>query len=271
MQTIVENRGFEVAEDAGDIGGNVNSSFGVDEPATVSRMLSWIDGLRRDEPFFLMYLPIAGHHPYETPEPRPFPERDEINRYHNALFFGDAALGVFFAELKKRALFEKTLFVVFGDHGEAFGQHEGNYGHTMFLYEENVRVPYLFALPGIVSEQTRIRRIASVIDTAPTILDLLGIPLPTIYQGSSLLDGADRMALLFTDYSSVFLGLRDGPWKFIDEVGADRAKLFRLDQDRSGAKCRRDISCARRRIQATPHEMEPRTERADSQLELGVC
>jgi hypothetical protein len=231
MQAIVENRGFEVAEDAGDIGGNVNSSFGVDEPATVSRMLSWIDGLRGDERFFLMYLPIAGHHPYETPEPRPFPERDEVNRYRNALFFGDAALGVFFAELKKRALFEKTLFVVFGDHGEAFGQHEGNYGHTMFLYEENVRVPYLFALPGIVSEQTRITRTASVIDTAPTILDLLGIPLPSVYQGSSLLDGADRMALLFTDYSLGFLGLRDGPWKFIDEVGAGRAKLFRLDQD----------------------------------------
>ncbi|MDQ3622803.1 MAG: sulfatase-like hydrolase/transferase [Verrucomicrobiota bacterium] len=231
MQSMIQNRGFEVTEDAGAIGGNVHSSFGVDEPATISRILAWIDGVPRDQPFLIMYLPIAGHHPYETPEPRPFPEREEIDRYRNALFFGDAALGRFCDELEKRGLYEKTLFVVFGDHGEAFGEHEGNYGHTMFLYEENVRVPYLVMIPGVLEKQVRVARVASVIDTAPTILELLGLAIPAGYQGDSLLDGADRMALLFADYSIPFVGLRDGRWKFIDEVGADRPKLFQLDQD----------------------------------------
>ena len=231
MQSMIENRGFEVAEDAGQIGGNINSSFGVDEPATIARILQWIDGLQTDQPFFLTYLPIAGHHPYESPEPRPFPEMEEIDRYRNALFSGDKALGVFIDALQKRGLFEKTLFVIFGDHGEAFGQHEGNYGHTMFLYEENVRVPYLLMIPGMVTKQTRVRRPVSVIDTAATILDLLGLPIPESYQGASLLDDSERMALLLTDYSLRFTGLRDGAWKFIDEVGADRPKLFHLDQD----------------------------------------
>jgi arylsulfatase A-like enzyme len=231
MQSIIENRGFDIAEDAGAIGGNVNSSFGVDEPATISRILKWIDGVKPDQRFFVMYLPIAGHHPYETPEPRPFSEREEIDRYRNALYFGDSALGTFFDELKKRGLYEKTLFIVFGDHGEAFGQHDGNYGHTMFLYEENVRVPYLVALPGLLSRQIRVARVTSVIDTAPTILDLLGFAGPEGFQGSSLLNDTERMALLFTDYSLGFFGLRDGDWKFIDELGANRPKLFRLDRD----------------------------------------
>jgi arylsulfatase A-like enzyme len=231
MQSIIENRGFDLTEDAGAIGGNVNSSFGVDEPAAIARILQWIDGLMPDERFLVVYLPIAGHHPYESPAPRPFPERDEIDRYRNALFFGDAALGIFFQELRKRGLYDQTVFIVCGDHGEAFGQHNGNYGHTMFVNEENVRVPYFVALPGLNVAGKRIARVASIIDTAPTLLDLLGLPIPASFQGSSLLEDSERMALFFTDYSLPFLGLRDGHWKFIDEIGADHPKLFRLDRD----------------------------------------
>src|SRR6266576_2870358 len=62
MEAIINGRGYQTLEDAGDIGGNHNSSFGVDEPATVARMLAWIDGLPRGQRFFLTYLPIAGHH-----------------------------------------------------------------------------------------------------------------------------------------------------------------------------------------------------------------
>ena len=43
MESIIRSRGFDTLEDAGDIAGNHNSSFGVDEPATVARMLAWID------------------------------------------------------------------------------------------------------------------------------------------------------------------------------------------------------------------------------------
>jgi hypothetical protein len=124
----------------------------VDEPATISRMLAWIDALNRNERFFVLYLPIAGHHPYETPEPRPFPEREEIDRYRNALFFGDSALATFFAELKSAASSKDALHNLRRSR-RSIRTHEGNYGHTMFLYEENVRVPFLLAIPGRVAEQ----------------------------------------------------------------------------------------------------------------------
>jgi len=231
MNAVIQRRGFGTLEDAGAIGGNFNSSFGVDEPATVERMLAWIDAVPRGRQFFLHYLPIAGHHPYATPDRGPFPESDDASQYLNALHFGDAALGQFLDGLRARGLDTNTLFVIHGDHGEAFGQHEGNYGHTLFLYEENVRVPLLVALPGAWHKGTRVKRAASLIDIAPTMLDLLGLEAPADYQGVSLLQSSPQAALFFTDYSLPLAGLRDGRWKLIAEIGSPRMKLFDLESD----------------------------------------
>jgi lipoteichoic acid synthase len=231
MESIVGNSGYQTLEDAGDIGGNHNSSFGVDEPATVARMLTWIDALPRGQHFFLTYLPIAGHHPYATPKPGPFDGSTEINQYRNALHYGDESLGALIEGLRTRGLEDNTVWVIYGDHGEAFHQHAGNYGHTFFVYEENVHVPFLIAAPGLMRGQERVRKVVSLADTAPTILDLMGMAPPASYQGRTMLGDTPSMALFFTDYSLGLLGLRDGPWKFVYEIGSGRTKLYDLDRD----------------------------------------
>jgi len=231
MDAVVQNRGYQVLEDAGAISGQHQSSFGVDEASTIRRIWSWLDGLPRGERFFLNYLPIAGHHPYDTPEAGPFPERSDADRYLNALHYADASLGELVRGLRERGLDQNTLFVIYGDHSEAFGQHEGNSGHSLFLYEENLRVPYLIVAPGLLREQTRVARAASLIDTAPTILDLLGLEPPPAWQGKSLLEAEQRLALFYTDYSLSWLGLRDGCWKYIYELESGRSKLFDLCHD----------------------------------------
>src|SRR5262249_1224496 len=93
MDAVIKDRGFDTLEDAGDIGGQHDSSFGIDEESTVHRMLAWIDAGPPDQRFFLTYLPIAGHHPYATPRTGPFPVVEEIDQYRNALHYADAALG----------------------------------------------------------------------------------------------------------------------------------------------------------------------------------
>jgi arylsulfatase A-like enzyme len=126
---------------------------------------------------------------------------------------------------------DRTLVLVFGDHGEAFGEHPGNVGHSLFLNEENLRVPYVIALPGRINGAWRAHRLASLIDTAPTILDLVGLPQATAHQGLSLLRPGEPMALFHTDYSLGWLGLRDGCWKYLFEVDAGRSKLFDVCRD----------------------------------------
>jgi arylsulfatase A-like enzyme len=96
-------------------------------------------------------------------------------------------------------------------------------------------VPFVVAAPGLVSRQIRSSRVVSLVDTAPTVLDLVGLPVRERYQGRSMLGsslGAEqRPARFFADYSLSLLGLRDGRWKFIYEVDSGRSKLFDLDTD----------------------------------------
>jgi hypothetical protein len=231
MDAIIARQGFHVREDAGAIGGNVHSSFGVDEPSTVTRILDWIDGLAGGQRFFAAYLPVAGHHPYATMGPGPFDDRTEMGRYLNALHEGDAALGDLLQGLRDRQLDRDTLIVAYGDHGEAFGQHPGNAGHTLFIYDENVRVPLIIAAPGAITSTVRVPSVVSLIDVAPTILNLLGLATPIGYEGASILQAQSQMALFFTDYSLGWLGLRDACWKFIYEIDSDRSQLFDVCAD----------------------------------------
>ena len=231
MEEILAGCDFGRLDDAGAIGGNRNSSFGIDETAAVRHILAWIDSLPSDRRFFAAYLPIAGHHPYTYAEKGPFPEALEIDRYRNSLHEGDRALGELLGGLRRRGLDTSTVVVVIGDHGEAFGQHPGNYGHTLAIWEENIRVPLLMAVPGMEAAGARAGGTASLVDVPPTVLDVLGIERPIAFQGASLLDGADRMALFFTDYSLGLLGARDGCLKYIHELESGRSRLFDLCTD----------------------------------------
>jgi phosphoglycerol transferase MdoB-like AlkP superfamily enzyme len=229
MDALVAASGFAQAEDAGAIGGNRESSFGIDEAAAVRRILAWIDSIPRGRPFFAAYLPVAGHHPYAYSMAGPFSDSTDEGRYLNAIHDGDASLGTLLQGLRSRGLDTSTIVVVVGDHGEAFGQHEGNFGHTLEIYEENLRVPMMFAVPGVPPR--RVGRVASLIDLAPSILDLSGFAAPREYQGNSLLDPATRMALFFTDYSLGLVGARDGCTKFVYELASRRTRAFDVCDD----------------------------------------
>lgn len=231
MNAVIRNRGFDTLEDAGHIGGNHESSFGVAEPATVARLLSWIDALHPTDRFLVSYMPVAGHHPYEVSGTGAFGFATDHDRYRSALHAGDAAIGVLVDGLTSRGLLEQTMFVVYGDHGQAFGQHPGNVGHSFYLYEENVRVPFFVAVPGALARAVRSDITASLVDVVPTAFDLLGLPIDARHQGESALGGQPRMALFFTDYGARLVGLRDGRWKFIHDLGTGRSQLFDLGQD----------------------------------------
>lgn len=233
MRGVVEGRGFDALIDAGDIGGKYAASFGVDEASAVERALAEVDAGPREKPFFLMYVPIAGHHPYRSPGegPRPFGTAEPIDAYASDLYRGDAALGALIDGVAARGLAERTLWVITGDHGEAFYQHEGNFGHAMNVYEENVHVPLFLVAPGLIKDRVRAPQIASVIDIAPTILDLLGLDIPREHEGRSFLAPEPGSARFYADQILDIVGVRSGPYKLIHEVETGRSRLFDLRSD----------------------------------------
>jgi arylsulfatase A-like enzyme len=225
MDAVVRGRGLQTLADAATIPSRFTSSFGVDDRATVAALLRWID--QTPPPFFAVYMPIAGHHPYHAPgdAPRPFPERSERDEHRNDLFTSDAAFGLLRAGLRARGLDQRTLYVIAGDHGEAFGEHPGNVAHALFLYQENVHVPLLVAAPGLLAPR-RVPQVVSALDLGATTADLLGLP----HAGHSALDPRPRVARFATDQAMRRWGLVDGDLKVLhDQTG--RVQAFDLASD----------------------------------------
>ncbi len=70
------------------------------------------------------------------------------------------------------------------DNGFFLGDH-GLY-NKMWMYEESMKFPLLIRYPGVTSPGTVNEDLVSMLDFAPTFLDLAGAPIPKDLQGRSL-------------------------------------------------------------------------------------
>jgi len=97
-------------------------------------------------------------------------------RYDNEIAWVDRAVGQLVALLEKAGRFEETILVLTSDHGEGFYEH-GVLKHGYAPYEEIARVPLILRLPARWGVPAGPRTtVASVVDLAPTLLDLVGLP-----------------------------------------------------------------------------------------------
>lgn len=111
-----------------------------------------------------------------------------LDLYDADLRATDAALGELVDGLKQRGLWDRTLFVFNSDHGEEFNE-RGSFGHAHGnLYPELTHVPLIIRFPpGLGIEPTRIAAPVQNLDIFPTVLDALGIAVPSGLSGRSLL------------------------------------------------------------------------------------
>ena len=178
--------------------------------------LSWLDQVQRERPHapvFLYLHYMEPHNPYDPPDAnldrvldgRPRPDLAQVNARMNFPNLGvfpdqmvqdvktlydaevisvDAALRDLFHALTERHVLDHSVVVVVADHGEEFREH-GLMGHHQTLYEEVLRVP-LIVLRSDEPHGLVIDPIVSLTDVAPTILDLVGLPSPSRFEGGSL-------------------------------------------------------------------------------------
>jgi arylsulfatase A-like enzyme len=107
--------------------------------------------------------------------------------YDGEIRYTDSQLARIFAEMKKLGLFRSATIVLLSDHGEEFLDH-GSWEHQKTLYEEQLRIPLLIKLPAGEGAGRRVRHQVRLIDVAPTLLEILGLPAPGSFQGRSLVD-----------------------------------------------------------------------------------
>jgi arylsulfatase A-like enzyme len=208
------------------------SSWGVADKAMFQATLDWIDA-DPSKPFFLLSYTIETHHPYATPAvPLKFDVQDkELNDYLNAIRATDENIAWFMQELDKRGQLDDTLIVITADHGEAFGQHNQR-EHNFGVYECNVHIPLVMIHPSLKSLPRHVRSAREQIDVAPTVLDLLGVKSPAVWQGRNLFRPDDgRPTYFFCIGNFVVLGLRDGAYKYHFYVDSGLEELFDIEVD----------------------------------------
>ncbi|MCP4658710.1 MAG: sulfatase [bacterium] len=229
------------------------------------KVLAWFDENERPNPFFLYVHTVDPHAAYDPteefrqrfaaevgdPEVGTFdhiralgkkeilvtPElvADLLRLYDAEVAQNDHFFGLLLDGLRERGLYENTLIVFLSDHGDAFHEH-GIFGHGWDLYNEVLEVP-LVLRPPRGRDAVRISETVQHIDVFPTILDFLGMPIPSRTQGRSLLDAA---ATSGTDPPPAFsymncqgregISVVYGDWKFI-ELGPGW-ELYERRQDR---------------------------------------
>ncbi len=174
----------------------------------------------KDQPFFLHYCQPFPHNPLHASED--FQGKSEAGLYGDAVQELDWSMGEIVKTLKKHGIFDNTLIIFTSDNGP---WHEGNPGYhrgrKYLPFEGGSTVPFITCWPARIKSGQENSVFSSNLDLFPTILSLLGVPLPSdrVIDGKNALDcwmGSPTLPyssfLYFKDKK--LLAIRQGKWKY---------------------------------------------------------
>ena len=198
-------------------------------------------------------LPSARERQWEPPAITNFKKRRRLDqplpmeriKVARAAYFGlceylDSKVGMILDKMDETGLRENTLVIYCSDHGEMAGEH-GCWWKSNF-YEGSVGVPLIARLPGVVPAEVQNPALCSLLDLAPTAVELAGgVSLPAA-DGHSLwreLQGerdGDRADSTFSELSTSHGDppsrmVRKGPWKLYKCHDDTPPALFNLEED----------------------------------------
>lgn len=233
----------------------------IDDRYTVAEATQWVSGLD-GRPFFIYLNLQSSHLPFEIPSdfdaPFDMPEkvtgvsfedsalrvfsdeglsREEFSeamriRYLNSLSYLDSQLSRLIEELRAQDELENTVFVISGDTGFAFYEHDV-FGYGSIPWNEVVRVPLIVSGPGLTPGDDA--GVAEHVDIPSTILSLLGFPDYPGFQGEDLTETPQEKrspAFILTQTPITnAMGVVMGKWKYIYDMENRHAMLFNLAED----------------------------------------
>jgi len=156
-----------------------------------------------------------------------------INLYDSEIYYNDCCLGKLIKKIKELGIYDDTLLIITGDHGDAFNEHERlTHGHAP--YDELIHVPLIMKFPQSQYRDKRLKAMVSLLDIMPTILDLVGINHENLLlQGKSLFSLIEETVESVHDYlfsetrtwdmQKCFYGIRTQNLKYINILSPSRS------------------------------------------------
>ncbi|HEY6292699.1 MAG TPA: sulfatase-like hydrolase/transferase [Terriglobia bacterium] len=202
-------------------------------------------------PFFVFVHLFDLHLPYDPPAK--YQALSSKSDYDAEVAYVDDVLGGFLQFLRGTGIYQRSLVVLISDHGESLGDH-GEHTHGYFVYQSTLHVPLIIHWPEgghVVAGESgrpgpapvypeRIDSPASLIDVAPTVLQVLQIQAPVSFAGHSLIEflgpvtTAGREVYSESTYAhdkfgwSSLRSLRVGNYQYIE---TPRAEFYNLSED----------------------------------------
>lgn len=159
-----------------------------------------------------------------------------IDKYDGEIYYTDHFLGELFKKLKDLGVYNKSIIVLTSDHGENFLDHQKCVICHSQLYDEVVKVPLIIKAPMLPKNQTIDAQVEGI-DIMPTLLELLGIPIPNRVDGESLVELVKKGSYdkIFAFSENSFNGLsykmvRTNDWKLF-RISEDKLELYDLKRD----------------------------------------
>ena len=154
------------------------------------------------EPFLAVYVSFVAHFPYFDYGPD-YEVRSKdarmICRYYNNLHLLDRMLLRIYNRLEKEEKLKRTILVIVGDHGQAFGQHRpDNFMHFRYSYNENLQAPAILYQPALFAAKV-FEFPTSHVDLLPTLLEAMNIPCEQLsFDGESLFQTPLKRTSIFS-------------------------------------------------------------------------
>ena len=226
---------FQPVESMNKQGFQQSSYFGYEDDIMLQPSKEWLEA-HKGKPFVATYLGITGHHDYRPVDRyglKHYSDDPALNHYQNEIRYLDFFLKNVINQYKALGLYDNTIFVIYGDHGEGFGEHD-LYQHDNTIYQEGVRVPLVILDPGRFQDGKRVETLTDQVDILPTVVDLLGYKIKGgSYPGRSLLAPPDKDRTLFfscfDDYRC--LASLKGNEKYIYFFGNQPDEVYDISKD----------------------------------------
>lgn len=216
MNAFLRTNGFKHIRSQEDYpSDSIVNSFGVNDGFLLNYALNEFETMQ--QPFFSVLLTISNHPPYVVPD---WFDAHGWDSEYAIVLYADYCLKQFFESMKKRGLYDNTVFIFLADHGKIVGRPECE------VAESFNHVPLIIHSPRI--GKRTVKTPCCQTDIQPILMSLLGVEYDNLGFGRNVLNNPSSTVVYSTDN---MLCARDSSYLCLIDPRSDFRKIYDIREN----------------------------------------